>query len=118
MTKTALYKIALLILLAVVVVGGAGVFALKKNSAQSEPVTRSNAQNGNNGGDSGNISQTPCYVEGCSSEICSDKPDAVSACLWTEAFACYKTARCERQQNGQCGWTQTLELKTCLDSVK
>lgn len=55
-----------------------------------------------------------CYIGGCSSEICSDKDDVVSACMYKEEFACYKTATCERQQNGQCGWTQTPALATCI----
>lgn len=55
-----------------------------------------------------------CYVGGCSGQICSDKPDAISTCEYTEAYACYKTATCERQLNGQCGWTETASLRTCL----
>lgn len=60
-----------------------------------------------------------CYVGGCSSEICSAEPDVASNCIYKEEFMCYKTATCERQSNGQCGWTQTNTLKMCLqDAVK
>lgn len=55
-----------------------------------------------------------CYVGGCSAQLCTDKPDMVSTCEYSEKFVCYKTATCERQQNGECGWTQTPELASCL----
>jgi hypothetical protein len=55
-----------------------------------------------------------CYVGGCSSQLCTDKPDMMSTCEYTEAYGCYKTATCERQSTGACGWTQTPELKQCL----
>jgi len=55
-----------------------------------------------------------CYVGGCSGEICSDRQDIVSTCIYKAEFACYKTATCARQTNGQCGWTQTTELTSCL----
>lgn len=55
-----------------------------------------------------------CYVGGCSSELCTDAPDAVSSCIYREQFACYKNATCERQASGSCGWTQTAVLQTCL----
>ena len=54
-----------------------------------------------------------CKVTGCSSHICSDQ-DVVSTCEWTEAYACYQTATCARQADGECGWTETPELQTCL----
>ena len=55
-----------------------------------------------------------CYVGGCSAQICSDQPDAVSTCEYRPEYACYKTATCERQRTGKCGWTETVELKACL----
>ncbi len=55
-----------------------------------------------------------CYVGGCSGQICSDAPDAVSTCEYSERYACYKTTKCERQTTGKCGWTETTELKQCL----
>ncbi len=59
-----------------------------------------------------------CFVGGCSGQICSDQKDVISNCMWTESYACYATAKCERQQNGQCGWTETSELKMCLENAK
>ncbi|RJP45928.1 hypothetical protein C4587_00020 [Candidatus Parcubacteria bacterium] len=59
-----------------------------------------------------------CFVGGCSGQICSDKKDAVSTCEWTPAYACYRTAQCERQADGKCGWTQTPELRSCLERTR
>jgi len=55
-----------------------------------------------------------CYVGGCSSQICSDDPDVITTCEFREEYACYRTATCERQATGQCGWTPTDELNQCL----
>lgn len=59
-----------------------------------------------------------CYIGGCSAQICSDQKDVVSTCEYREAYACYKTATCERQSNGQCGWTQTPGLAACLQGAR
>ena len=55
-----------------------------------------------------------CYIGGCSAQLCSDQPDMVSTCEFREQYACYQTAVCERQVSGQCGWTETTELRACL----
>jgi hypothetical protein len=55
-----------------------------------------------------------CYIGGCSQEICSDEPDAVSTCEYRAEYSCYKSARCEKQSNGQCGWTETSALTQCI----
>ena len=56
----------------------------------------------------------PCYVGGCSGQICSDREGAISTCEWREEYAGYQTATCERQSDNTCGWTQTPELEACL----
>ncbi len=56
----------------------------------------------------------PCYVGGCSSQICSGQPDAMSTCEYREEYACYQAAKCERQATGLCGWTETAALRSCL----
>jgi len=58
--------------------------------------------------------QGACYVGGCSSQICSDKPDMASTCEYRESYACYRGASCARQASGECGWTQTPALLSCL----
>ncbi len=55
-----------------------------------------------------------CFVGGCSGQICSDSPDAISTCEWREQYACFATASCERQDDGRCGWTMDEELTSCL----
>ncbi len=55
-----------------------------------------------------------CFVGGCSSQLCTDQPDMASDCMYREEYACYQTATCERQSTGQCGWTETNELRACI----
>ncbi len=59
-----------------------------------------------------------CYVGGCSSQLCSDQPNMVSTCIYRSEFACYKTAQCERQSSGQCGWTPTNALNMCVKNAQ
>ncbi len=59
-----------------------------------------------------------CYVGGCSGQICSDDPEAVSDCQFREVYACYQTATCARQSSGACGWTDSAELRACLASAE
>lgn len=56
-----------------------------------------------------------CVVGGCSSQLCVDasEGDIASTCEWREEYGCYQTATCEKQSNGQCGWTPTPELTQC-----
>lgn len=66
-----------------------------------------------------NIVVTPpasktCYVGGCSGQLCTDNQDMVSTCEWREEYACYQTATCAVQADGECGWTPTTELNACL----
>ena len=57
-----------------------------------------------------------CFIGGCAAEVCSDRPDQVSPCIWRDAFLCYRDATCARQPGGACGWTPTHELTACLAS--
>lgn len=61
-----------------------------------------------------------CYVGGCSGQLCTDAPGAISTCEWREEYACYQEpfARCEQQQDGECGWTPTEELRECLNDAE
>lgn len=63
------------------------------------------------------VTKGACISGGCSQELCFDESgsDLVSICIYKDEYACYKNAKCERQSNGQCGWTQTEELKACLN---
>ncbi|MES2225900.1 MAG: hypothetical protein V4480_03775 [Patescibacteria group bacterium] len=60
------------------------------------------------------VTTKPCYIGGCSSELCTDAPGGVSSCIYRSEYACYRGATCARQSDGKCGWTPTPELKSCL----
>ncbi len=58
-----------------------------------------------------------CLPAGCSGQLCVPAAEAdqtVTTCEWRDEYACYETARCEQQSDGQCGWTMTNELQSCL----
>jgi len=57
-----------------------------------------------------------CYVGGCSGQICSDQIGVITTCEYQPQYACYKNAKCERQQGGACGWSQTSALVSCLQN--
>jgi len=60
-----------------------------------------------------------CRPTGCSGEICADKDTPqFSICLWNPEYTCYKDAVCERRSNGECGWTPTPELQSCLVNAR
>lgn len=63
---------------------------------------------------SGAIEVEPCHVGGCSYELCAEQVGMTSVCMFKPEYDCYKTAVCESQENGGCGWTQTPELTSCL----
>jgi hypothetical protein len=59
----------------------------------------------------------PCVKGGCSGTVCSETAgDMMTTCEFKPEYACYRTATCERQANGACGWTETPELASCLKS--
>jgi len=61
----------------------------------------------------GDNADKPCFRTGCSAQICADE-DVVTTCEYRSEYACYRGARCERQANGKCGFTDTPELRRCL----
>lgn len=64
-----------------------------------------------------NMTFNGCAVAGCSQQLCvsaDEAPTIITTCEYRAEYACYKKASCERQTNGVCGWTETLELKQCL----
>ncbi len=58
-----------------------------------------------------------CKPSGCSGQVCSDQ-DVITDCAYKEEYICYEKAKCERQENGQCGWTKTKELSACLSQFE
>jgi hypothetical protein len=59
------------------------------------------------------IPAAPCIKTGCSGQVCSDE-EVMTTCEFRAEYECYRTAKCERQATGQCGWTPTTELQACL----
>ena len=57
-----------------------------------------------------------CVITGCSAHICADE-EMVTTCEYLSKYACYSSAICEKQQDGQCGWTQTAELTSCISAA-
>ena len=60
----------------------------------------------------------PCYIGGCSSQVCSDEEGVITTCEFRPEYSCYKAAKCERQADGRCGWTKTPEFESCLSKAK
>ncbi|HSQ24197.1 MAG TPA: DUF6748 domain-containing protein [Pyrinomonadaceae bacterium] len=58
-------------------------------------------------------SMKPCFKTGCSSQVCADH-NVVTTCEFRPEYACYQKATCERQSDGNCGFTRTPELTACL----
>ena len=57
-----------------------------------------------------------CVRAGCSGQLCVEEGmDIASTCEWRPVYECYQQASCERQPNGQCGFTPTYELVECLE---
>ncbi len=59
-----------------------------------------------------------CHRGGCSGQLCTDRDDVVTTCEWRPEYACYQQATCERQADGQCGFTQDEALTSCLASAE
>ncbi|HKV34367.1 MAG TPA: DUF6748 domain-containing protein [Pyrinomonadaceae bacterium] len=96
------------------VTGPAGRMQMLK--ASQFYVRAGNSGSGSSSG-SGDVSLKPCKKTGCSSQVCSDE-DVMTTCEWSPVYECYKKATCERQKNGQCGFTQTPELLRCMSRAK
>jgi len=63
----------------------------------------------------GPTAQKACIRSGCSGAVCVEPGhEVMTTCEWREAYACYRTAACERQRDGRCGWTMTPALQACL----
>lgn len=58
--------------------------------------------------------ESECKPTGCSFQLCSED-DLNTTCEFMPEYECYRSASCERQVTGECGWTKTDELTTCLD---
>ncbi len=64
-----------------------------------------------------NSGEKICVVSGCNGEICAEE-NFDSVCIAKKEYQCYKSATCEVQEDGECGWTQSLELIDCLAEMR
>jgi hypothetical protein len=59
-----------------------------------------------------------CVIAGCSSQLCMSAEESensgITTCEFRAEYACYKSAVCEPQANGSCGWTPSDSLQQCL----
>lgn len=62
------------------------------------------------------ISKGRCIRTGCSGQVCASSV-VYTTCEWRPEYACYADATCERQEDGNCGWTMTPELEACLGGL-
>lgn len=58
-----------------------------------------------------------CRITGCSGQICAES-DIITSCEVLPVYGCYKTAHCERQVDGDCGWTESEELMRCIEESR
>lgn len=65
----------------------------------------------------GEMPDKPCMRTGCSGQVCSDE-EVITTCEYRTEYECYKKAACERQKNGECGFTETPELLACLKRAR
>ncbi len=56
-----------------------------------------------------------CAPTGCSGTVCAEVgAEIVTTCEYRPEYDCYKSAKCERQGGGSCGWTPSDALQACL----
>ena len=59
----------------------------------------------------------PCYVGGCSDEVCSAQEGVITTCIWKPEYACDQAATCERQATGECGFTHDEAYDACISGL-
>ncbi|HYE59772.1 MAG TPA: PQQ-dependent sugar dehydrogenase [Candidatus Kapabacteria bacterium] len=55
-----------------------------------------------------------CFRTGCNNEVCGDSVKETD-CTVVSHYVCNDLSICERQANGQCGWTETDASRQCLE---
>ena len=62
-----------------------------------------------------------CVPAGCSGQLCIEEElagEIQTSCEYRPEYACYRSAICERQKSGACGWRETEELRICMSEAK
>mgnify|MGYP001570776670 CR=1 FL=1 len=63
-------------------------------------------------------SEKSCVIGGCSNQLCIEEGSSgATTCEFLPEYACYKTAECKRQPTGQCGFTPTPALTSCIENA-
>ncbi len=58
-----------------------------------------------------------CVVSGCNGELCIEKGAQLSSsCEYKNYYVCYNSTVCERQANGECGFTETPDFIECKEA--
>jgi hypothetical protein len=66
---------------------------------------------------SDDVAVAGCVRAGCSQQLCiPEGEDRMTTCEFRAEYACYREAVCERQPDGECGFSPTPELSACLES--
>ncbi len=63
------------------------------------------------------VNTKPCIITGCSKQLCAED-EVVTTCEFKPEYVCYTKAVCERQADGKCSWTKTIDLEVCLNEFK
>jgi hypothetical protein len=60
-----------------------------------------------------------CKRTGCSGQFCVEitAEEVISTCEYRAEYACYQAAPCEVQPDGECGFTDSIALKTCIEEA-
>ncbi len=55
-----------------------------------------------------------CYVGGCSGELCTVNPEAISTCEWLAGMECIKEGMICQLVSGNCSWMMSEEAASCF----
>ena len=61
-----------------------------------------------------------CATGGCSGQLCLsiEKVNEIfTTCEYKEEYSCLHYTKCEKQNNGKCGWTKTTKHTECLQNT-
>lgn len=82
-------------------------------------VSNLKANNNINSSQNTNQSSGKCATSGCSGQVCAaEGEDIYTTCEIQDWFECLALTKCERQKNGQCGWSENKAYLNCLKEKK
>lgn len=66
------------------------------------------------------VQRVECKRTGCSGQLCVPlaADDVYTSCEFLPEFSCYQEATCEIQSDGQCGFTRSIALETCVREIE